>query len=100
MSRKKPASQKDAFIQAAKAAGADEDEAAWEARLKAVAKHQPPLATIGSSPPRSEPQATGAPRQAASGAIARPNSVPVAISRSSGKTKPQQQRTGRKPDKA
>jgi hypothetical protein len=30
--------QKEAFIKAAKAAGGDEDEKRWEARLKAVAK--------------------------------------------------------------
>jgi hypothetical protein len=33
-----------AFVEAAKAAGADEDEKAWEARLKAVAK--PPAKAV------------------------------------------------------
>ena len=33
-----PKSNRDAFVEAAKAAGADEDEKRWEARLKAVAK--------------------------------------------------------------
>lgn len=35
------------FMEAARAAEADESETAFEARLKAVAQHQPPLAKIG-----------------------------------------------------
>lgn len=34
-------------MEAARAAEADESETAFEARLKAVAQHQPPLAKIG-----------------------------------------------------
>lgn len=34
-------SQSDKFKEAARKAEADEDEAAWEARLKKVAKHKP-----------------------------------------------------------
>jgi hypothetical protein len=45
-----PRSQRDAFIAAARTAEADEDPAAFEARLKAVAKHQPPLSKIGTKP--------------------------------------------------
>lgn len=38
------------FIRAAQAAEADENPAAFEARLKAVAKHQPPLVAIKAAP--------------------------------------------------
>jgi hypothetical protein len=42
-----PPDQKDAFVDAAKAAGADTDEKRWEARLKAVAKPPPKAAKKG-----------------------------------------------------
>lgn len=52
MTQPKLPTQKQAFIKAAKEAEADESEANWEARLKAVAKHQPPLAKIGAKKPK------------------------------------------------
>ena len=44
--------QRKRFLASARKAGADESEANWEARLKAVGKHQPPMATIGAKKPR------------------------------------------------
>lgn len=54
MSKMKETSQRARFIEAARKAEADEDPDAFEARLKAVAKHQPPLATVGA---RKKPKA-------------------------------------------
>jgi hypothetical protein len=42
--KKESADQRQAFVSAAKAASADEDESRWEARLKAVAK--PPAKAV------------------------------------------------------
>lgn len=41
MSKVGSKTQSDAFKEAARAAGCDEDEARWEARLKRVMKHKP-----------------------------------------------------------